>query len=168
MSGFAGLQSVAKDWKRVMAKLRQVLFLCTGNYYRSRYAELVFAKRARDVGLAYTADSCGLEVELGATCNVGPISMHALEGLALRGIEAPGEWRWPRQVTVEDLERSDLVIALKRSEHEPMMQCRHPEWAARIEYWNVHDLDAAEPIEALAEIDAAIELLILRLRRGGA
>jgi protein-tyrosine-phosphatase len=37
--------------------MKRVLFLCTGNYYRSRFAELLFNYRARSTGLAWEASS---------------------------------------------------------------------------------------------------------------
>jgi protein-tyrosine phosphatase len=42
-----------------MTTIRRVLFLCTGNYYRSRYAEELFNHIARAEGLGWRAFSCG-------------------------------------------------------------------------------------------------------------
>ena len=39
---------------------RRVLFLCTGNYYRSRLAEELFNQRAHQLGLHWHASSCAL------------------------------------------------------------------------------------------------------------
>jgi hypothetical protein len=50
---------------------RVVLFLCTGNYYRSRFAEVLFNARAAEAGMAWVAASRGLELH---ACNVGPIN----------------------------------------------------------------------------------------------
>ena len=55
---------------------RTVLFLCTGNYYRSRYAEELFNDLARSAGLGWTAASRGLAVEELGRWNVGPVSAH--------------------------------------------------------------------------------------------
>ena len=60
--------------------MRTVLFLCTGNYYRSRFAEIVFNSLAREAGLAWRAESRGLAVERGAG-NVGPLSAHAAKSV---------------------------------------------------------------------------------------
>ena len=38
----------------------KVLFLCTGNYYRSRFAEMLFNALASRKDLDWTADSRGL------------------------------------------------------------------------------------------------------------
>src|SRR6185369_2827587 len=42
------------------AEPRRVLFLCSGNYYRSRFAELFFNHLPAAEGLSYRADSAGL------------------------------------------------------------------------------------------------------------
>ena len=52
-----------------------VLFLCTGNYYRSRFAEVLFNHLARERGLRWRAESRGLDLAIGVN-NVGPISPH--------------------------------------------------------------------------------------------
>ncbi len=61
-----------------------ILFLCTGNYYRSRFAEILFNRLAKSRGLSWKAESRGLALDL-ATDNVGPISQFALQG----GISRP-------------------------------------------------------------------------------
>ncbi|HEX3600375.1 MAG TPA: hypothetical protein VHU84_09555, partial [Lacipirellulaceae bacterium] len=62
---------------------QQVLFLCTGNYYRSRFAEIYFNWLAQQRGLAWSAESRGLALD---DCNNGPISRHTLSILKMRGI----------------------------------------------------------------------------------
>jgi protein-tyrosine phosphatase len=138
---------------------KRVLFLCSGNYYRSRFAEVMFNHLAREAGVAWRADSCGLRVQEDGVVNVGPISRHATEGLAERGLEV-GEMRMPRQVTEEDLRGAAVVVALKEAEHRGMMERLFPEWAGRIRYWHVHDLDAARPEEALGELEGLVKRLV--------
>ena len=65
-----------------------VLFLCTGNYYRSRFAEIVFNHFASSRSLDWRADSRGLAREFGAW-NVGPISPYTLQALLDRNIGYP-------------------------------------------------------------------------------
>jgi protein-tyrosine phosphatase len=51
----------------LMTESRRVLFLCTGNYYRSRYAEEVFHHNARQEGLARVAVSRGVSEKVRLT-----------------------------------------------------------------------------------------------------
>ena len=71
--------------------MKTVLFLCTGNYYRSRFAEELFNHRAEHAGLDWIAQSRGLAIERGVN-NVGPISPFALEGLKDRGQHMECRW----------------------------------------------------------------------------
>lgn len=61
--------------------MRTVLFLCTGNYYRSRFAEEIFNARAAALGLDWRAESRALAIERGKN-NVGPISPLVRSALA--------------------------------------------------------------------------------------
>ena len=94
-----------------------LLFLCTGNYYRSRFAEVLFNSVAGRMGLPWRATSRGLALERGVN-NVGPMAATALTALEALGVRADGTVaRLPAQLLVEDLEGADRVIALKRAEH---------------------------------------------------
>lgn len=144
------------------SKPRQVLFLCSGNYYRSRFAEMLFNSLAAQSGLNWEAISCGLVVDI-PNGNVGPISPYTVKALAARTLSMPQEHRSPLQVTAEDLAAADLVIAVKEGEHRPMLAQRFPGWEDRVEYWQVHDLDLASADEALAAIETHVYDLIGRL-----
>lgn len=139
----------------------KLLFLCTGNYYRSRFAEILFNALALEDGLNWEADSRGLATEYAA--NSGPISAYAIKGLAMRGIEVGKEVRFPVQVQTKDLDEADLVIALKEAEHRPYLEVRFPGWADKVEYWHVHDLNQAPAVETLTEIERQVRALIQRL-----
>ena len=143
-----------------------VLFICTGNYYRSRFAELLFNSNARRVQLGWRATSRGLALELGN--NIGPISPHAFSRLRARGVALDyANLRSPLPLAQDDLARADRVIALKREEHLPLITQRFPQWVSRIEYWQVDDLDLAAPDEALGTIEENVTTLIGRLSAEG-
>ena len=95
-----------------MAKRNEktVLFLCTGNYYRSRFAEALFNSAAGKMGLPWRASSRGLALERGVN-NVGPMAataVKALEALGVRAAEAVS--RPPAQVTTGGLEGAALRV----------------------------------------------------------
>ena len=49
--------------KKGLRNMKQVLFLCSANYYRSRFAEHLFNWLAPQLGLDWRADSMGLDME---------------------------------------------------------------------------------------------------------
>ena len=141
--------------------MKQAIFLCSANYYRSRFAENFFNWLAAEEDLPWRADSRGLAV--GNWGNIGPISPFTVEALQLRGI-AVDEHRDPRPLTLADLAGADLVVAVKESEHRAMMARQFPLWADRVEYWHVDDIDCAGPEESLPELEDNIRALVARLR----
>jgi protein-tyrosine phosphatase len=146
---------------------KSVLFLCTGNYYRSRFAEELFNHLAARQAPAWRATSRALAIERGAHCNFGPVSKHVAAALVARGLGLADEQRYPMPVQASDFLDADLVIALKEAEHRPLMEQRFPAWSQRIEYWHVHDLDQAAAAEALTEIEALVRQLLVRLQTPG-
>jgi protein-tyrosine-phosphatase len=144
------------------ASARVVLFLCTGNYYRSRFAEALFNAAARAAGLDWRAESRGLALERGVG-NVGPMSACAAGRLAELGVPAEGCERFPLAAREEDLARADRVVAVKEAEHRPLLQERFPGWEGRVTYWHVHDVEDAPPAQALAEVEREVRALVEEL-----
>ena len=142
---------------------RQILFLCTGNYYRSRFAEIVFNELAKRAGIDYVATSRALAIELGIF-NFGNISTYTRRGLERRSIALPEPVRRPMQCDEADLQCAHRIIALKEAEHRRYLTERYPAWPDRVEYWHIHDLDQATPEQALAEIERNVIALIEQLR----
>ena len=143
---------------------KRILFLCTGNYYRSRFAEVLFNHLAQKAGIPWHADSCGLRVQADGTVNIGPLSPFAEGGLELRGLSDKRPYRFPRQVSEADLTSADLIIAVKESEHRPLMDQLFPAHTPRVQFWNIHDLDAGHPIDALNELEQRIAALVESLK----
>src|SRR5580704_10053905 len=93
---------------------KTVLFLCTGNYYRSRFAEHFFNHVVVGEGLAWQADSRGLALERGVG-NPGPMSRTAMQTLERLGVVVPQPLRFPRVVDEDDFQRAALIVALKEA-----------------------------------------------------
>ena len=143
-----------------MNDFETVLFLCTGNYYRSRMAELYFNELARNRGLAWRAESRGLQPDPDL---LNPISYHTIAWLSARGITVPDPVRYPLAATAEDFETAQLVVAVKEVEHRPLMEQHFPDWLDQVEFWHIHDLDCAPSSEALPQLAARVEELVTRL-----
>jgi protein-tyrosine phosphatase len=141
---------------------KRVLFLCSGNYYRSRFAELLFNHLAPAASVPYRADSAGLWRDC-HTHNPGPLSPHTIAALAERGIPLPAVLRPPRDVSEADLLGSALTIAVKEAEHRPLVQSRFPNWTERVEFWHVDDVGDAPPSVAIPMIERRVLDLIQRL-----
>ena len=148
--------------------MKHVLFICTGNYYRSRFAELLFDALARERGLPWTADSRGTSVLTLGHHNVGPLSVHARRALAARGISVEEQPRAPAQLVHDDLVQADLIVAICEEEHRPHLEAGFPSVVARVEYLRVHDLHVTPPDEALEALDGDIRKLVERLANGNA
>jgi protein-tyrosine phosphatase len=141
---------------------RTILFLCSGNYYRSRFAELVFNARAELAGLGWVATSAGL-LPADLLAELDPISPSVLERLRSLGMVLDGRPRSPRSACRADFESAHRVIALKEAEHRPLMRRNFPDWEDRIVYWTVHDVDVAPPSETLPLIERAVDDLVEEL-----
>jgi protein-tyrosine phosphatase len=140
-------------------KHKIVLFLCTGNYYRSRFAEILFNSVAERMRLPWKAASRGLALERGVN-NVGPLAVQAREALKALGLRPTEEWtRLPVGVLIEDLEKADLVVALKQHEHQPLLQERFPAWSGKVEYWQIDDAPEVLPLIEREVMDLAARLI---------
>lgn len=145
-----------------MAQHQTVLFLCTGNYYRSRFAEILFNSVAEKMGLAWRASSRALALERGIN-NVGPMAVSAIKALEAAGVRAgDATTRLPAQATADDFGDAVRIIALKHAEHLPLMQDRFPAWVEKVEFWHVDDAP-----EALALIEKEVMSLVARILGGG-
>lgn len=142
-----------------MAMTRRLLFLCTGNYYRSRFAELLFNHRAAIANLAWRAESRGLAVDRGVH-NRGPISLDVITGLRERGIVLAAEVRFPQQAHADDLARADHIIALDEPEHRPLLAQRFPAWVEHVEFWQAPDVPRAPVSHTLALIEGQVHRVI--------
>jgi protein-tyrosine phosphatase len=137
-----------------------VLFICTGNYYRSRFAEAVFNHRAAELGMAWRAFSRGVAI------NLAPpgLSPHTQAALQARGIPLNRTAQERCSLTVADLARATVAIALKRTEHRPYLLRQFPAWVDRVEYWEFHDVDFSAAEDVLPEIEQRVLGLIERLQ----
>jgi len=140
---------------------KKVLFLCTGNYYRSRFAEMLFNALASREHLDWNADSRGLATSFS---NVGPVYPGVLDHLKTLGFPAQNEPRFPIRLEVTNLETADLVIAINEAEHRPLMSQQFERWADQTLYWDVPDLNLMTTEDAFSRIEKHVTTLIRQLQ----
>jgi len=144
--------------------LKNLLFLCTGNYYRSRFCELYFNHHAQQRDLSWRADSRGLAPDITVFRNPGPLSPYSLEALQALGIRSDEKPRRPLTVYPADFLAADRIIALSRREHEPMLKAYFPSYEARVDYWEVGDIAIESPAEAVRKMIGLTEQLLSEIQ----
>lgn len=104
----------------------KILFVCTGNSYRSPVAEALLKKVRGD-----------LEVESAGTQPAGMIAPNAKKFLerenALEKLK-----RTPEGIDQKNLEEYDLIVAMKQNHKNEILR-QHPQMEDRIEVWNIDD-----------------------------
>jgi protein-tyrosine phosphatase len=143
------------------AVTKTVLFICTGNFYRSRFAEAVFNYHASQLPLPWKAISRGLAIHWAT----GPLSPFTAGALFSRRIPLHHTAPNRMQLTENDLKAADLRILMDRTEHFAMMVEQFPLWTDRVEYWEVPDLPINQPEVALPAIEGKVLALLDRLSR---
>jgi len=96
---------MGKDEKRSTGKFQSVLFVCTGNIFRSMTAEYAL-KAGLGIGTSCLVSSAGIDVK--------PQSVHDWVQTRLREKGADTTTHVQRQLTRELVEAADLVIAMGR------------------------------------------------------
>ena len=104
----------------------------------------------------------GLALERGVH-NVGPMAVVAVKALEARGLRGIADLaRLPAQVTADDFDIADWLVALKEAEHLPLLQERFPAWVEKVEFWRVDDAP-----EVLGLIEQEVLGLVARILGGG-
>jgi protein-tyrosine phosphatase len=140
---------------------RRVLFICTGNFYRSRFAEAVFNHHAEQRRIPWIAFSRGLAIHLAE----GYLSTYTTEALKNRRIELRHTGSARIRLSEDDLVNSDYRIAMDRSEHFQMMRSQFSAWADQIDYWDVSDIPFRSSVDALPEIEFKVMQLLDKVSR---
>lgn len=144
--------------------MKKLLFLCTGNYYRSRFAEEYFNHLTKVQGIEWVAFSKGLSQEMPSLNNPGPVSKHTIEALHEREITGKNLGRFPLQVNEDDFVVYDKIIALSEDEHRPMLEIRFMHYNKNVTYFEVGDLPLEEPKSALNKLANLIDEMIDSIR----
>jgi hypothetical protein len=124
----------------------QVLFLCTGNYYRSRYAEELFNHRAKLESLQWRAFSRGVAKQ-GFPSNVGPMSRFALEALQAKRVVPERAANYPQPCSLADFDQAGSSLPSRKpsigrtlSSVSPRLQAALLIGTWTISRWSIHRL----------------------------
>ncbi|MFA5257374.1 MAG: hypothetical protein WC360_04430 [Opitutales bacterium] len=139
--------------------MKEILFICTGNYYRSRFAEALFNFEAKCLELPWRAFSRGLAIHMAE----GDISYHTELALERRGIALCHTGRTRVALCAEDFARASRIIALDEREHRPMVQEQFPELIDRVEFWTCQDMPWDNPEHCLPSIEKRVSNLLSEL-----
>ena len=118
-----GSQTAGGTDQRRYKPMQQVLFLCSGNYYRSRFAEIYFNWQAEQRGLNWKAESRGLTL---LNIHPGFMSCFTIDRLNHLGIPIDSYLRLPTKATLPDFDSADHIVAVKEAEHRPLVQVCFP------------------------------------------
>ena len=117
----------------------KVLFVCSGNSYRSPVAEALLRKHSPQ----------GVEVDSAGTSPISSISDHAKEFLqkenALKHLK-----KNPEGLETKHLRDYDVIVAMEMKHRFSILR-RSPECSGRIEVWNISD-----PYDTSAEYEEEV------------
>ena len=130
---------------------KNILFLCSGNYFRSRFAELWFNHEADQRRLPWYATSAGLLME---NDNQGNISEYTRTFAHARGWTVPN--RPPIAASKTLFDYAERVIALKEAEHRQPIELRFPEYTDKVVFWSIHDEDVMKPSDILPLLESQL------------
>lgn len=134
---------------------KKVVFICTGNFYRSRYAEAYFNCKAAWKKAPYKAISRGFRVDP----DLGPISTFALLRIVERGISADCFENRAKMLYQGDIESNDIAICMYEKEHKPMAEIFCESVEDRIIYWNIPDINENSSNKTLDLIEKNVDNL---------
>jgi protein-tyrosine phosphatase len=150
---------------RRRGKVVRVLFLCTGNYYRSRLAEELLRYNARKVDLEIECDSAGLG-NIPNPSNEGFIGVAVLQYLQTRGIRSSSLERYPKKWSLSDIQAADIIVCMNEREHRVMFESQIRSFSdhRQIVYWHVPDVEEDPDLLGPGLIDGAVSRLLEKLK----
>ena len=145
-----------------MAEKTKVVFVCTGNYYRSRFAESYFNYLCDILKLNYEADSYGLAIHYADELaeKHGELSPFSRERMEHIGIPDNYFERSRKSLTKDAIENSDVIIAMDEDEHTEMIMEQFPSYINQFNFFKVKDVFDWEPKQTLDETQKMVEMMI--------
>jgi len=143
----------------------KVLFICTGNYYRSRFAEAYLKHVASQGQRRVVVFSRGTALAEHSHL-VSPLVTAELDR---RGISVSLIDGAPVQLTEDDLKNADVIVGLNKPEHQPKIAQMFPSFdLSKVVFWDVPDADVLAAPAAFERIVRHVDALAKDLETGPA
>ena len=145
-----------------MENKTKVTFVCTGNYYRSRFAESYFNYLCDILKLNYIADSYGLAIHYADELaeehgEISPFSKERMESIGIPNFYFE---RDRKSLTKDAIENADLIVAMDKDEHTEMILEQFPTYINQFNFFKVKDVFDWEPKKTLDETQKKVEAMI--------
>lgn len=137
--------------------MKTILFICTGNYYRSRFAEILFNHLAKEKNIPYRAFSKGLRI---SSRNVGELSIHTKNYFDQLHIDYSNYLKMPEVFEEIHMKNVDMIIALDEQEHRPMIQQLFPHLEEKFIFWSFADDYIETPETVLPKLEKKVQSFI--------
>mgnify|MGYP001284730687 CR=1 FL=1 len=147
--------------------MKKILFVCSGNYYRSRFAEAYFNYLSDMFSLDIKSESRGLAIHFADELaeEFGEISKDTRERCNALGIPET-YWQKDREsLKREDFDSFNQIICLDLEEHAPMVKEQFPDQIYSVCYLKVKDVFDWEPKQTLDTISEIIQEMISNSRK---
>ena len=141
--------------------MNNILFVCTGNIFRSRFAEEVFNHLCEINGVDATAFSAGLQVGGYKQRKIYRPAMNELERLKIEPLRSNED-----SVHIDDIDVSiyDQIICMDEEEHKPMVRSNELLSGFTFQYWNIVDMPKVPSDKSLPKCYKKVESLIDQLK----
>ena len=141
--------------------MNNILFVCTGNIFRSRFAEEVFNHLCKINGVDATAFSAGLQVGRYNQRKIYRPAMNELERLKIEPLRSNED-----SVHINDIDVSiyDQIICMDEEEHKSMVRSNELLSGFTLQYWNIVDMPKVPSDISLPKCYKKVETLIDQLK----
>ena len=136
--------------------MTKVLFVCTANIHRSRFAEEVFNYFSEKNKKSASAFSAGLRV---GDYNFRKIYYPALDNLEKFNILPKRADELSVHINNIDLNQYDRLICMDKNEHKPMVQSDSHLSTFKFEYWDITDMPKVDSNISLPKCYKQVESL---------
>ena len=138
----------------------RILFVCTGNIFRSRFAEEVFNHLCKTKNVNATAFSAGLKVG-----KYRQRKMYKPALIELKRLEIIPSRSDEDSIHINDIDISiyDQIICMDRQEHKPMVDSNQFLSSYAIKYWDIVDMPKVSSQISLPKCYKKVDELVKQL-----